>query len=165
MLDKVQHLEVHFCDKDQSDTRVAIVLAISDGASIRGAARKYGVGPKYARRWYRAYIAVGIEQVIRTWKHYAGDFKLQAIEYRRQNRLSYAQASVDLGMPGDSTLLAWEKIYLTRGVEGLQDKRKGRPPKLPNPQIPKKSKKPPTHKEELEVENARLRMENDYLKK
>lgn len=146
-------------------TRIAVVMAIASGESIRGVARQYNVGHNQARKWYRAYTAGGLEQVLNTKQHYSRDFKLQAIEYRWQNKLSYAQAAAVLGISADGLLYAWEKIYLEQGIEGLQDTRKGRSPKVPESKSPKKHKKPLNREQELEAEVSRLLMENDYLKK
>jgi transposase len=151
--------------KFTKETRVEVVMAIASGATIKGAARQYHVGHNQARRWYRAYTAGGLEQVLNTEQHYSGSFKLQAIEYRWQNKLSYPQAAAVLGISNDGLLYAWEKNYLEQGIEGLQDTRKGRPPKVPEPKSPKKNKKPLNREQELEAEITRLRMENAYLKK
>jgi len=151
--------------KYSHETRMAVVMAIASGGNIKGSARQYDVGRNLARKWYRAYVAGGVEQVLNTKRHYSRDFKLQAIEYRWQNKLSYPQAVAALGISSEGLLYAWEKIYLEQGIEGLQDTRKGRPPKVPESKKPKKDKKPLTREQELETEIARLRMENDYLKK
>jgi transposase len=48
---------------------------------------------------------------------------------------------------------------LENGIEGLENKTKGRKPRV------KKPKPPKTRLEELEEENLDLRIENEYLKK
>jgi len=87
---------------------------------------------------------------------------LEAITYRREKRLSYAQAAVDLCILNESTLYVWEKLYIEQGMDGLQDTRKGRTPTMPKQE---KSKQLMTREQELEAENERLKMENAYLKK
>jgi transposase len=151
--------------KFKKETRIDVVMAIVHGATTRGAAREYCVGHNQARKWYRAYIAGGIDQVIGTRQHYTQQFKIQAIEYRWQNELSYPQAASALGIPADGTIYAWEKIYLEKGAEGLEDTRKGRPPNVTKPKKSTKQEELMTREQQLEAENARLRMENDYLKK
>lgn len=151
--------------KFSKETRIDVVMAIVQGASIRGTARDYGVGHNQARKWYRAFLSGGIDQVVDTKQHYTRKFKIQAIEYRWQNELSYAQAAAALGIPAECTLYFWEKIYLEQGAEGLLDTRKGRPPIVDKSNRPKKPQEPMTREQQLEAENARLRMENDYLKK
>jgi transposase-like protein len=88
---------------------------------------------------------------------------LRAIEYRWANDLSYSQAAANVGIPNPSILFAWEKRYLEQGLDGLQDARKGRSPKMPKKES--KSKKPITREQELEAQIAQLSMENAYLKK
>lgn len=151
--------------KFKKETRIDVVMAIVQGASTRGAARDYGVGHNQARKWYRAYISGGINQVMGTTQHYSREFKIQAIEFRLQNGLSYPQAAAALGIPADSTLCVWEKIYLERGADGLQDTKKGRLSKVTKSKKPRKPEEPMIREQQLEAENARLRMENDYLKK
>lgn len=152
--------------KFTKETRINVVMAIVNGASIRGTARDYGVWTSLARQWYRDYQSGGIDQVIGVKRqHYTQEFKVKAIEYLWQNELSYSQAAADLGIPGNCTLYFWEKIFLKEGAAGLQDKGKGRPPKVTQSKKPTKPKEPMTREQQLEAENAQLRMENDYLKK
>jgi transposase len=166
MLDTNQHLEVYFfMTKFSKETRIDVVMAIVQGTSIGGAARNFGVGKNEARKWYRAYQSGGIDQLQNTRQHYSREFKILAIEYRWQNGLSYPQAASALGIPAGCTLYFWEKIYLEQGADGLLDTRRGRSPNVDKSRKPKKPQEPMTREQQLEVENARLRMENDYLKK
>lgn len=48
---------------------------------------------------------------------------------------------------------------MEEGIIGLEDKKKGRKPRVQKPKPPK------TRLEELEEENLNLRIENEYLKK
>lgn len=149
--------------KFSKEFRLRLVLEVEGGQSLTSVARRYGVGRTTLQNWFLRYQAGGMEQLIATNQHYTQEFKLQAIEYRKANGLSYAQAAADLGIPKDSTLQAWEKLYLEQGLDGLQDTRKGRPPNMKKKKT--KPTKPLSREEELEAENAQLRMENAYLKK
>lgn len=152
--------------KFSKETRINVVMAIANGASIRGTARDYGVATDRARQWYRAYQSGGMEQVIGVKRqNFTQEFKVKAIEYLWQNELSYSQAAAELGIPASCTLYFWEKIFLKLGADGLQDAKKGRPPKVTQSKKPSKPEKPMNHEQQLEAENAHLRMENDYLKK
>ena len=66
-------------------------------------------------------------------------------------------------IPDSGILSCWERKYLQEGFSGLLPKKKGRPPEMPK----KKEINPRnlTREQELEAENAQLRMENAYLKK
>ena len=75
-----------------------------------------------------------------------------------ENQLSFKETGVRLGIR-DGTILHWERRYLEKGIEGLENKKKGRKPRVQKPKPPK------TRLEELEEENLNLRIENEYLKK
>lgn len=57
----------------------------------------------------------------------------------------------------------WLQAFEKQGINGLISKSKGRP--IMQPKYPKMPPKPKTRKEELELENLRLRAENAILKK
>ncbi len=76
-----------------------------------------------------------------------------------ENELSCIETGIQFGISGSSTVWQWERRYLENGIEGLEDKKKGRKPRTPKPKLPK------TRQEELEEENLRLRAEVAYLKK
>jgi|AntAceMinimDraft_8_1070364.scaffolds.fasta_scaffold53376_2 transposase len=147
--------------KFSKEIRVKVIMDIESGNSIRGAARKFGISRAVIQVWVRHYEAGGIEQLISARKKYSQEFKWKAIEYRQKNGLSYPQAVADLGIPNVATLFSWEKQYSEQGLDGLQDKKKGRLLKMSK----KDKKKLMTREQELEAENVQLRMENDYLKK
>jgi transposase len=84
--------------------------------------------------------------------------KNEVLKYMHDNQLSFRETGVLLGIR-PSTIWQWEKRYLENGIEGLEDKKKGRKPRVQKPKPPK------TRLEELEEENLDLRIENEYLKK
>ena len=57
----------------------------------------------------------------------------------------------------------WLQAFEKQGINGLISKSKGRP--IMQPKYSKMPPKPKTRKEELELENLRLRAENAILKK
>lgn len=149
--------------KFSKEFRLKLVMEVDQGTSLHSVARKYGVGRHTLQVWYANYSHGGVEQLVSTNNHYSQEFKIYAIEYRRQHDLSYTVAAAELGIPRDGILYQWEKRYLESGPSGLLTKRKGRPPKMPKK--PEKPKRGLTREEQLEAENAQLRMENAYLKK
>lgn len=149
--------------KYSKEFRIKLVLEIRDGQPLRAVARKYGVSNGTIQNWWNRYRAGGIKQLVSTNEGYTQEIKLRAIEYRWANSLSYSQAAADLGIPYHATLRKWERRYLERGMDGLQDTGKGRHPKMPKKEA--KTKISSTREQELEAENAQLRMENAYLKK
>lgn len=75
-----------------------------------------------------------------------------------ENQLSIKETSIVLGI-SDHTIWSWERRYLENGMDGLEDKKKGRKPRTPKPKPPK------TREEELLERIEDLEIENEYLKK
>jgi len=149
--------------KFNKDFRLKLVMEVDQGNPLQAVAKRYGVDRNTLRAWYTKYSHGGVDQLFSVNRRYTQEFKINAVEYRRQNDLSYRLAAADLGIPSEGVLCQWEKRYLEYGVSGLQTTKKGRPPK-----VPEKKEKPKSdlnREELLEAENAQLRMENAYLKK
>lgn len=86
-------------------------------------------------------------------KRYTPEFKQQVIETMLREELSYTETAQRFDVYR-KRITDWERIYLTYGVEGFYQERRGRgstgrPVKLP---------------EDLLAEVQRLRAENAYLK-
>jgi Transposase. len=91
-------------------------------------------------------------------KRYTAEFKQMVIETMYKEKLSYSETARQFEVSNHHRIQAWERIYLTEGVEGFKLERrgrgsKGRPVKLPGP-----------IEEDLLSEVQRLRAENAYLK-
>jgi transposase len=149
--------------KFDKDFRLKLVMEVDQGASLTGVAQRYGVGRSTLRVWYANYSHGGVAQLCSVNRLYTQEFKINSIEYRWQNDLSYRLAAAELEIPNGCILYQWEKRYLEYGVSGLQTTKKGRTPKVPKK--PEKPKCDLNREELLEAENAQLRMENAYLKK
>ena len=101
---------------------------------------------------------------------YENDFKIRAIKQYNEDGLTsskiFRQAGFDLDLIGRETakdcLKRWNKMYRTKGVEGLADSRGtakgGGRPKMKNLTSADKIKR-------LEAEVAYLKAENDFLAK
>jgi len=76
-----------------------------------------------------------------------------------ENKLTQKETAIKFGVGGSKVIGKWERRYLENGISGLEDKNKGRKPRVQKPKPPK------TRLEELEEENLNLRIEIDYLKK
>ena len=149
--------------KFSHEFRLKLVMEVEEGMPLGTVARNHNVGKRTLRTWVYNYRSGGVEQLTAVKGSYTQEFKFSAIEYRRANDVSYAQAAADLGIPEGRTLCEWEKRYFGQGLDGLLDTRKGRPPKMPRKES--KPKKPLTREQKLEAEVTRLQMENAYLKK
>lgn len=149
--------------KYSKEQRIEAIRQLMDGKPLETTARDLGISGRQLRNWRCRYETGGYEQLLNTRQHYTAEFKLKAIAYRRKNGLSYIQAAADMRIPNDGTLYAWERIYEEQGAGGLQDTKKGRRPTMSKKE--KQPQQPLTREQELEAENAQLKMENAYLKK
>ena len=141
-----------------------VELVREKGCSIYEASKIMGVSKSLASRWLRMYEHHGYEGLILKHGAYSGKFKIDAVEYMHNNKLSIKEASARLGIPSHSTLLKWERIYYNQGEDGLLKVNRGRPrknmtKKTEEVKLPKKTE------EDLIEEVQRLRAEVAYLKK
>ncbi len=106
----------------------------------------------------------------RTNKKYSPEFKISVILDMREHHLSYCETARKYDLLQTSkggalqTLQRWERKYLEEGIEGLAKDNRGRP----NVNNKKRGRPPKLDKqveEDLIAENQRLRMENECLKK
>ena len=116
------------------------------------------------RNWIAHYNHGGISQLLHKNRSYSPDFKQKVLEHRWQLGLSLQETAAIFAIPNSSTIYQWEKQYLTYGKSGLLPKKKGRPSMKHKPKK-RKQKSEPTYLEQLEAENAFLKMENAFLKK
>ena len=142
----------------------AVLRVIDEGMSYEESAHFLGTTGQVIRRWTAHYKQFGAEGLLIKHGTYSGDFKLSVIKYMHDNHLSLFQAAVKFGIPSDSTVGKWERIYYEEGAQGLYVDRRGRKSEMSSKKIKKKELNPET-KEDLIAEVQRLRMENEYLKK
>ena len=148
--------------KFSHEFRTKVIKARLEGKSFRMLAKEFGIGNTTARTWVQKYNAGGTAQLLHVNRRYTPEFKKKVIEYRWEHGLSFKQVAIQFNIPQKGTIYEWECRYLTRGISGLLPKKRGRPSKMPKK--PKK-KENLTRLEQLEAENAQLRMENEFLKK
>lgn len=144
--------------KYSKEEKIAAIKAIEAGESIAEIARQSGINDsilEIAVRNYREHGEEGFSSHAYGW---SAKQKKEILQYMHENQLSLLETGVRLGIR-HSTILHWERRYLENGIEGLENKTKGRKPRV------KKPKPPKTRLEELEEENLDLRIENEYLKK
>lgn len=138
----------------------AVRQVLDTGCSCRMVARQIGSEQKHIRRWVALYQAHGEAGLRIKRGSYSGDFKLSVIEYMYKYHLSLFETAVKFGIPGDSTVLQWDRIYREEGSPGLYRDNRGKMKK------PKKPKTMITNSEkDIHKELEYLRAENAYLKK
>ena len=148
--------------KFSEEFKAKMVQERISGKTFKAISAEFGVGEKTVIEWCARYEAGGTDQLLRVNRRYTPEFKKKVIEFRWEHRLSLMQTAAQFKIPNGSIVDQWEHKYLERGMSGLMPKKKGRPSKMPKK--PKK-KEDLTRLEQLEAENAQLRMENEFLKK
>ena len=91
-------------------------------------------------------------------KRYTPEFKQMVVETMRREKMSYSETARQYNINDHKRIMAWERIYLEEGAEGLYIERRGRGSSGRTKSLPKEVE------EDLLAEVQRLRAENDYLK-
>lgn len=151
--------------KYSDEFRIKAIQMVLEGNTVKYVCRILGIADRRSLRdWLAHYNHGGINQLFHKNRSYSSDFKLQVLEHRWQHGLSLIETAALFSIPSSSTIYQWEKQYLTYGKSGLLPKKKGRPSMKYKPKK-RKQKPEPTYLEQLEAENAFLKMENAFLKK
>ena len=154
-----------FMAKYSYEEKVAAVkLILDDGLSTYEAAKISGISRTPIVRWLERYKQFGPEGLLMKHGTYDGAFKVSVIEYMHAHHLSVFQTGVKFGIPNDTIIGNWERIYYEEGPQGLCRNNRGKKKKM-NPYDPKETKLDRETEEDLIAEVQRLRMENEYLKK
>ena len=131
--------------------------------------RKYGISDKsIVRRWVRAYKEFGRKGLAIKKKKatYSVQFKVDVLHFMKQTGASYQETAIQFKLNNPSLIAKWNSIFLKEGIEGLQEKAKGRPSMSKKPKAtPIKKEKEMSREKQLERENELLRLEVAYLKK
>lgn len=136
---------------------------LENGFSINFISQKYGICHLRLKRLWIKYQEDGKDALVRKTNIRADGVLREAIvrEYL-ENHLSLVEISLKYNI-SESRIKAWSRIAREQGYASLYvQKRRGRPPK---DMRRSKKKEPQTELEKLKYENARLRAENDLLKK
>lgn len=134
-------------------------------------AKKYGVTEEsIVRKWVFQYETYGTNGLMKQMSHraYTSEFKLDVLNYRQLNQLSYRDTAKHFGISNPSMIASWHRKVRDEGPSALQAKRKGRATKVTKDT--NKNQKPlnETEREELERLRQEVRMaelENIILKK
>lgn len=156
--------------KYSEDFKLQLVKEYVEGTlGYKLVARKYGLpDPTPIRHWIRAYQAFGIEGLRKkqTRQVYSVQFKLDVLHFMKQTGASYQDTAIKFKLNNPPLIAGWNRKFLAEGVEGLEERAKGRPTMSKKPkQNPVKPEKSLSREEQLERENELLRLEVAYLKK
>ncbi len=109
----------------------------------------------------------------RTNKKYSPEFKIQVIEDKLQNNLTFSETAIKYKLytnikgyeyPDKGKIHDWERIYLEKGKEGFYVENRGRG-SIGKGNTSIRKPLDPKIEEDLIAKCQRLEMENEYLKK
>lgn len=141
-----------------------IKYCIDEHHAYRDAEKQFRINHEQIRKWIKKYQEHGVSGLLKNPKSsYSGEFKQTVVEYMHENHLSFSETAIHFNLAGSDRVAKWERIYYEEGPQRLFEERRGINKNMSlNSKKKKLSKKA---EEDLVVENERLRMENEYLKK
>ena len=132
-------------------------------------AKKHGISSEsLIRRWVSSYRTLGPSGLSRkqTKIVYPVHFKIDVLNFMKHTGASLQEAAGQFSINNPSLIASWKLSFERLGMEGLEDKPKGRPSMSKHSHKKESNKENRrTREEELEHENELLRLENAYLKK
>lgn len=114
------------------DVRRRAVELLADGAGRRIVARELGIPEATARQWAHAFAVDGEQGVLNagaTRASYDLETKLDAVRDHLDRGKSIREVMVKYHIASESSIKLWCRAYRREGAEGLEPKRRGRPPK------------------------------------
>ncbi|WP_110926942.1 helix-turn-helix domain-containing protein [Bacillus massiliglaciei] len=155
--------------KYSKETKLRIVREYLSGSlSYHQLAQKYGIPNRTSiQNWvrsYKEYGEAGIERK-RGKQVYSVQFKRTVLHFMKQTEASYYDTAMEFNLNNPSLIANWRRKFLDEGIEGLEEKRKGRLPMSKKPKLNGSKRGTESREERLERENELLRLEVAYLKK
>lgn len=140
---------------------------VSGSIGSRELSRKHGINDRYLRRLVKNYEDRGSLSHQQVNNIYDKALKVACVLSVIKKRLSLSEAATCFGIPSDSTIVHWMKLYGEFGEEGLETTKVGRSKNMsaPDNNRIKKKKDPLDPQAALQEELEFLRAENAYLKK
>lgn len=108
------------------------VELFAGGAGRRIVARELGIPEATARQWAHAFAVDGEQGVLNagaTRVSYDLETKLDAVRDHLDRGKSIREVMVKYHIASESSIKLWCRAYRREGAEGLEPKRRGRPPK------------------------------------
>lgn len=130
----------------------------------RALSKKYDVPITIINKWIYGYQCHGACYLEKRTQVYLPEFKLSALQYMKDHRMSPMRVAAVFGIPAFTTVMQWHRLYNAGGEAALIANPRGRPKMTKSK--PKVDKPPKTMtQDELMEEVLNLRAERDYLKK
>lgn len=110
-------------------TRRRAVKSLSTGVGHRTLALELGIPEATARQWSRSYAVGGSDALMNagaTHKVYSYDLKLAVVQDRLEHGMSVREVMVKHGVPSESSVKTWCRLYRKEGSGALVTKPRGR---------------------------------------
>jgi transposase len=148
------------------ESKLLIVkYVLEEKHSLWEASEFFGVAYQTIRMWVKHYENIGIEGLSIKNKTYSGEFKINVVEYMRENNLSLVQTAIHFSIPDHTRVRVWNKIYDEKGAEYLLREHRGRRKMKASSKANKTTPKTSLSEKELLKKIQYLETENAYLKK
>lgn len=105
---------------------------LREGVGHRSLAARLKIPEATARQWSRAYAVGGEEAVLNAGSRhrvYDYDTKLAVVKDRLERGKTVRQVMIEYGVPSESSVKSWCRLYRANGAEALVDRPRGRKPK------------------------------------
>lgn len=105
---------------------------LKEGVGHRSLAARLKIPEATARQWSRAYAVGGEEAVLNAGSRhrvYDYDTKLAVVKDRLERGKTVRQVMIEYGVPSESSVKSWCRLYRASGAEALVDRPRGRKPK------------------------------------
>lgn len=105
---------------------------LKEGVGHRSLAARLKIPEATARQWSRAYAVGGEEAVLNAGSRhrvYDYDTKLAVVKDRLERGKTIRQVMIEYGVPSESSVKSWCRLYRANGAEALVDRPRGRKPK------------------------------------
>ncbi len=149
--------------KFSPEDKLSAVLRCLDGKETHASiATSIGAHKSMIGVWVIQYEQNGAEAFGKSYTSYTARFKLDVLNYMITHGTSPNETAAIFQIPSPGLIRKWRIQFLSRGIDALKPKKKGRPT------MKKENKNVALVEgsvEALQQEVERLRMENAYLKK
>lgn len=135
--------------------------------------KKTGITSSLIYKWIKLFNEKGVDSLKRARGNnkYSQDFKIKIVKEYLSSNISYNDLAIKYDINNSSIITRWKLDYEKYGIMGLQEKKKGRPPIMPN-NISKKDKRTNIEKldDKLRIKDLEMKLEinraqNALLKK
>lgn len=155
--------------------KMKVVQAFNEGeGSYVTLAKEYGIASTYSiQKWVNAYQHSGPKALMRSRqkKKFSTQFKLDIVKLYLTEEMTYLSLANQFGIRHPETITRWVKEFREQGIDGLREKKRGRPSKMTNKKKPEDAQKKEYSQEEIdEIELLKdrilgLEIQNAFLKK